>query len=198
MPTPPPPSSLKPSTPINTRRMQALLCDHPDPAFVDFVINGLSHGFDIGYQEPRRRTSSPSLPSALSHPDFISTYLYAACLRQETAGRYPTPPFTDLHCSGLGVVPKKNGKLRPIHHVSTPFGPSVNDGIPSDKFRLHYVSVDNAISLITRHERGVHFRALHDPYSTSAHCSIGEMQIVNRPRKKGPSKNVMLLSQGRM
>ena len=28
-----------------------------------------------------------------------------------------------------------------------------------------------------------------------AHCSIGEMQIVNRPRKEGPSKNVMLLSQ---
>ena len=32
------------------------------------------------------------------------------------------------------------------------------------------------------------------PYNTSAHCSIGEMQIVNRPRKEGPSKNVMLLS----
>ena len=156
MPTPPPPSSLEPSTPINTRRMQALLCDHPDPAFVDYVINGLSHGFDIGYRGPRRRTSSPNLPSALSHPDFISTHLQAACLRQETAGPYPTPPFTDLHCSGLGAVPKKNGKLRPIHHLSAPLGQSVNDGISSEEFSLHYVTVDNAISLITQHGPGAY------------------------------------------
>ena len=38
------------------------------------------------------------------------------------------------------------------------------------------------------------FRAWRDPYNTSAHCSVGEMQIVNRPRKEGPSKNVMPLS----
>ena len=36
------------------------------------------------------------------------------------------------------------------------------------------------------------FRAYRDPYNTSAHCSIGEMQIVNRSRKEGPSKSVML------
>ena len=42
-----------------------------------------------------------------------------------------------------------------------------------------------------------HFRAQRDPYHTSTHCSIGEMQIVNRPRKEGPSKSVMLLSQAR-
>ena len=137
--------------------MQALLCDHLGPAFVDYVINGLSHGFDIGYRGQRRRTSSPNLPSALSHPDFICTYLQAACFRQETAGQYPTPPFADLHCSGLGgAVPKKNGKLRPIHHLSAPLGQSVNDGFSSEEFSLKYMTVDNAISLITKNGPGAH------------------------------------------
>ena len=131
--------------------MRALLQDHPDPSFVDYVTDGLAHGFDIGYRGPRRRTSSPNLPSALAHSDFISTHLRTACLRQETAGPYPTPPFPDFHSSGLGVVPKKNGKLRPIHHLSAPFGESVNDGISIDDFSLHYVTVDNAISLILQH-----------------------------------------------
>ena len=39
-----------------------------------------------------------------------------------------------------------------------------------------------------------HFRAYRDPYNTSAPCSIGEMQMVNGPRKEGPLKNVVPLS----
>ena len=79
-----------------------------------------------------------------------------ACLRQETAGPYLSPPFADLHCSGLGVVPKKNGKLRPIHHLSAPFGQSVNDGISREDFSLQYVTVDHAISLIVQHGPGAY------------------------------------------
>ena len=46
--------------------------------------------------------------------------------------------------------------------------------------------------------RKMHLFALSATPTTPAHTDqIGEMQIVNRPRKEGPSKNVMLLSQGR-
>ena len=79
----------------------------------------------------------PPPPSATATSSFISSHLAEACCRQETAGPYNTPPFPNLHCSGLGTVPKKNGKLRPNHHLSAPSGQSVNDGISRDEFSLN-------------------------------------------------------------
>ena len=66
-----------------------------------------------------------------------------------------------MYVSGVGVVPKKSGKLRLIHHLSSPSGRSVNDGIPKADFSLHYVTIDNAISAIlaapieSRHQVGI-------------------------------------------
>ena len=57
-------------------------------------------------------------------------------------------------CSGVGVVPKKSGKLRLIHHLSAPAGVSVNDGIPKDLCSLQYVTIDDAINMILRLGRG--------------------------------------------
>ena len=56
--------------------------------------------------------------------------------------------------SGLGVVPKKNGKLRLIHHLSAPVARSINDGIDKEDYSLHYVTVDNAIEIIMQLGRG--------------------------------------------
>ena len=118
VPVAPPPSSLKPSTPVNVRRMKALLADHPEQDFAQYVTSGLKNGFSIGFNGSGRRTSSPNLPSAFDNAAIISDYLKNACQRGETAGPYLTPPLPDLHCSGLGIVPKKNGKLCPIHPSS--------------------------------------------------------------------------------
>ena len=136
--------------------MKALLADHPEQDFAQYVISGLENGFSIGFNGSRRRTSSPNLPSAFDNAAFISDYLKNACQRGETAGPYLTPPLPDLHCSGLGVVPKKNGRLCPIHHLSSPVGESINDGISPDEFSLHYVSVDHAICLIQHHGHGTY------------------------------------------
>ena len=54
----------------------------------------------------------------------------------------------------MGVVPKKSGKLRLIHHLSAPKGTSVNDGIPKELFSLHYITIDNAIEIIHKHGKG--------------------------------------------
>ena len=56
--------------------------------------------------------------------------------------------------SGLGVVPKKSGKLRLIHHLSAPYEQSINDGIPKEDYSLHYVTVDDTIPIIMRLGRG--------------------------------------------
>ena len=39
-------------------------------------------------------------------------------------------------------------------HLSAPEGHSVNDGIDKDNFSLHYVTVDDAVRLISKHGSG--------------------------------------------
>lgn len=48
----------------------------------------------------------------------------------------------------VGVVPKKNGKWRMVHHLSAPPGSSVNDHIPKEPYSLLYSSVDDAVRLL--------------------------------------------------
>ena len=134
---------------------------HPNPEFVLYVIKGLRHGFDIGFTASRNvSVISNNLLSASLHSSFISEQLAASCLRGETAGPFPAPPFPHLRCSGVGAVPKKNGKLRMIHHLSSPYGNGVNDGIPSEPFSLHYVSIDDAINLIVSTAKPVYLSKL--------------------------------------
>jgi len=55
-----------------------------------------------------------------------------------------------MHFSGVGVIPKKNGKLRLIHDLSSPANSSVNDGIDRADFTFQYTTIDAAVSSIMR------------------------------------------------
>ena len=59
-----------------------------------------------------------------------------------------------MHVSGLGTVPKQNGKVCLIHDLSSPSGTSVSDGIPREAFSLTYETVDTAISSIMKFGKG--------------------------------------------
>ena len=57
--------------------------------------------------------------------------------------------------SPIGIVPKKEpGKYRLIHHLSFPYGDSVNDGIPREYTSVLYASIQDAIKLIQLHGPG--------------------------------------------
>ena len=64
---------------------------------------------------------------------------------------WPLPNLTTprLRCSGLGAVPKKDGRWRMILHLSAPAGTSVNDHINKADFSLHYASFDEAVRMLT-------------------------------------------------
>ena len=64
------------------------------------------------------------------------------------AGPYPHPPLPNLRCSGMGVVPKKDGGWRVIYHLSAPPGNSINDFIDPASFSLHYCTIDAAIAIL--------------------------------------------------
>ena len=94
---------------------------------------------------------SPNHPCALSNKDFVSAYLQSCVNAGKTAG-----PFPCMHVSGLGTVPKQNGKVCLIHDLSSPSGTSVSGGIPREAFSLTYETVDTAISSIMKFGKG-HF-----------------------------------------
>ena len=152
----PKPESLSPPacTPVRVDRLKQLLLHHPDQHFASFVVSGMTHGFHIGHAGAIRSVSSPNLPSAFEHSQFVSSHLLKCCLKNETAGPFDQPPFDIMQCSGVGVIPKKSGKLRLIHHLSSPYGDSVNDSITKEDFSLKYVKLDAAVAAIMRHGRG--------------------------------------------
>ena len=70
------------------------------------------------------------------------------CAAGRMAGPFPFPPLPNLRCSGLGVVPKKDGGWRIIYHLSAPPGRSVNEFIDPDQFSLRYCTTDSAIAIL--------------------------------------------------
>ena len=68
-----------------------------------------------------------------------------------TAGPFISPPFPNFQVYPIGVVPKKHSSdWRTIFHLSYPkhHSTSVNAHISPTDYSLHYISVDNAISII--------------------------------------------------
>jgi len=70
-------------------------------------------------------------------------------------GPFSYPPFSNLRVSPLGVLPKKApGEFRMIHHLSFPYGDSINTFIPSEFSTVKYATVDDAINFIKFLGRG--------------------------------------------
>ena len=68
-----------------------------------------------------------NLQSALKHCNVIDEALQKEVANNRMAGPYKSPPYHNLRCSGVGVVPKKDG------------------GDPS-RYSLQYNTIDYAIA----------------------------------------------------
>lgn len=79
-------------------------------------------------------------------PEIVSDKVVKELLAGRMAGPLFDPPFSNLHCSPLGLVPKKDpSKFRMIHHLSHPKGQSVNDFIPTELSSVQYTRIQDAI-----------------------------------------------------
>lgn len=66
----------------------------------------------------------------------------------------PATQLSPFISSPLGLVPKSNGDLRRIHHLSYPRGLSVNDFIPKEATNLRYATLKNIFTRVCRAGRG--------------------------------------------
>ena len=135
-------------TPIRPLVLQRELASHPDKGFVNQLLHNITHGCNIGYEGPHFTLTAKHLSTAYSHPHVISDTLAKECAAGRMAGPYDHPPLPNLRCSGLGVVPKKDGGWRVIYHLSAPQGSSINDFINPTHFSLHYCTIDSAIDIL--------------------------------------------------
>ena len=138
-------------------RWHLRLSGHPDRVFVRYVLEGLEHGFHVGFAHSSTLHAAPSnMQSARLHPAVISSYL-----SEEVDGRRMSGPFlpgqiTGLHINRMGVVPKGHtpGRWRLITDLSHPEGVSVKNGIEAQLCSLKYTSVESVAIAAQRLGRG--------------------------------------------
>lgn len=125
-----------------------MLRSYPDKQLVQFVLNGISEGFRIGFAKPAPTLNSTrsNLNSALEHPNIVTEYLHTEMSFGRVAGLFSLHAFLHVHISRFGVIPKgQTGKWRLIVDLSHPKGHSVNNGISAHLCSLQYVTIDKAI-----------------------------------------------------
>ena len=147
-------------TPLNRLAWELALASHPDQAFVQYLLRGISEGFRIGFDRtcPLQSTSR-NMHSAREHPEVVQAYLH----KERLAGRLLSPfaqndlgSLPALHTNRFGVIPKchNTGKWRLVTDLSHPPGRSVNDGIDPDLCSLAYISVDQVASVAAAYPPG--------------------------------------------
>jgi hypothetical protein len=148
LPSKPPLEHLPLPTPIRVDRLAAALEGY-DEEIVAFLVNGFTHGFDLGYVGTPNSVFVHNPPSVSVRPSEMKDYIDKERSAGRIAGPFDTPPFSCFQMSPLGIVPKKNpSEFRIIHNLSFPAGTSINDNILPDFKSVEYATVHDAIALI--------------------------------------------------
>ena len=139
-------------TPLVIPKWTQALQAYPLKSLAAYFLTGITSGFRICYNHPRRPLKSihKNLEGALLHPEVVKNYLAAEVLSHQVAGPYDKNSCPGAHISRFGVIPKRHqkGKWRLIIDLSYPKLHSVNDGVPKHLCSLTYVTVDDAITKI--------------------------------------------------
>ena len=127
------------------------------PELASYVINGIEHGFRIGFSDDHLelKSATKNMRSALQHPEIISNHLKEELALARIAGPFNIQDFPQIHISRFGVIPKSTpGKWRLITDLSHPEGGSVNNGIHPSRCTLHYTSVDRVARSMQKYGKG--------------------------------------------
>ena len=162
---PPPGTSVHLLPPLTERlpRWQQALAGHPDRAFAQYVLNGIEHGFHVGFAHGSRLgPASRNMCSATLHPTVINSYISTELQEGRMAGLFPPGSVPGLHINRMGVVPKGHtpGRWRLITDLSHPEGESVNDGIKAELCSLKYTSVKAVAAAAQRLGQGAQLAKL--------------------------------------
>ena len=112
-------------TPLQADQFALELQHHPDRQLVNYVLDGISHGFRLGFSPSRKlKSAKNNKPSALQRAAVVDEYLAHEVSLGRVAGPFTSPPLPNLQVSSFGVIPKwgQQGKWRLIVDLSSPGG----------------------------------------------------------------------------
>ena len=118
---------------------------------VQYLLEGFTNGFDIGYTGKCFPVCTKNLLSALHNPGSVSEAISKELSRGHIAGPFASPPFPDLHCSPLGCVSKKDGSYRLIIDLSSPPDRSVNEHVPKYLLLVVFAKFNDAGNFFASH-----------------------------------------------
>ncbi|KAL5517617.1 hypothetical protein EMCRGX_G003199 [Ephydatia muelleri] len=98
--------------------------------------------------------SGMQLVSALAHQEDIDAELGKEVRARKVLGPFPSTLRETSGPRGWEWYLKMNNKCRVILHLFAPEGHSVNDFIIREEFTLHYSTMDDAVALLGRLDRG--------------------------------------------
>ena len=137
-------------TPIDPNRLDFWLQGY-DKEKSEYLVNGFRHGFRSGFKGSVNSKIEKNLKSCYEHPELVDEYIQTELDAGRFVGPFDKCPFEEFQVSPIGLVEKSTpGKYRAIHHLSFPYGASINDGISAvDRF-VQYSSVQDAIALVQK------------------------------------------------
>ena len=97
------------STPLIWREWAKVLEGHPDPDFRHYILNGIAHGFRIGfdYKHHQCRSATSNMQSSITNAEVVKEYLDKEVSLWRIISPVPQaqlPVGTQL--SPFGVIPK--------------------------------------------------------------------------------------------
>lgn len=133
----------KGSSPVRVTVLEVLLRGYPDQVTASYLLQGFKVGVFIPFQGPRVLVMSQSLTSIQGLEHVVRAKLDKKLQQRRILDPFEEPPVPNLRVSPLGVVPKKMpGDFRIIHHMSQPWGHSVNNDILEWLCTVKYTSFD--------------------------------------------------------
>ena len=170
--------SLKLHTPVRVQLLSPYIHGY---LWHQYLLDGFTYGFRLGYTGPRISSSSPNLKSCVDDPATVHKKLHQELQAHRVRGPFCRPPFPNLKVSPIGLVPKKTpGEFRLIHHLSYAKGTSVNDFIETSLASVSYSSFDDATSkvltlgpgtILAKTDIDSAFRLI--PIHPDDHCRLG-------------------------
>ena len=158
-------------TPINVELLEQLLVDsNYDKKETEFLVNGFSHGFHIGYEGPTERADTSRnllFQQGIGDKWDLWTKVMKEVHLQRYAGPFDDIPFDNFIQSPIGLVPKAEDQTRLIFHLSYDFksgNRSLNFHTPVEICSVKYNDIDHAVqtSFIWVNENGTVFYAKTD------------------------------------
>ena len=149
-------------TPVNVKALHNLLVESEyDESKTNFIIDGFTNGFSIGYTGPENiQRMAPNLKFAIGDVLELWNKVMKEVQLKRYAGPFRQVPFKNYIQSPIGLVPKDGGtQTRLIFHLSYPRNgkcKSVNANTDPKLCKVKYPEFMDAIQLCLNEGRFCH------------------------------------------